>query len=94
MPTSFGTSTIADYIYSIHCIYGGEVKSESILQGIVSDNMDEDEKHFLVYPNPTTGKVTVTWSQGYERGLILSLFTEFKSVKCLYVLAIEVKRND
>jgi len=74
MPTSFGTSTMANYIYSIYCTYStGGAKSVNFLQAIETDSQDTDEDHFLVYPNPTTEKVMVSWSHEYDTGLVLIL---------------------
>jgi len=75
MPTSFGSSSIADYIYSIYCTYstGGAKAASSSQLANIPDNQDNVEDQFIVYPNPTTGKLTFKWNYKYESGLVLSL---------------------
>jgi len=74
MPIDFGSSSVSDYIYSIYANYD-RAPAQQQSQSIMLESGDEifDGDVVLVYPNPTTGKLTVSWKQDYEKGLALRL---------------------
>jgi hypothetical protein len=61
MPTVFGSSNMDDYKYSLYCSYS------------TSGYSNHPEDKFLVFPNPATDKVTVSWNLKYNNGLVLTL---------------------
>jgi hypothetical protein len=72
LPSDFGSSTQANYEYSIYAGYApSELKGQTILLGKESNL--EEQYEFLLYPNPTNGRVTVTWNYENNAGLVLTV---------------------
>jgi hypothetical protein len=80
MPAIFGTGTYANYIYSVYCTYlplnnpdyRDPVISQFDSTTFTSVNLNKDE--FLIFPNPTTGNLTVKWNNSNHESLILTIY--------------------
>jgi len=82
MPDPFGTSTMANYKYSIYCTYttggGDEIKdkdeSKSVNTPTAINQVFADKEEVLIYPNPTEGEITVTWKNRYSQRLDITIY--------------------
>jgi len=76
MPDNFGSSSFANYRYSIYCTYtteaGDEVKF--VNEPVEASRSDRDEEEVLIYPNPAGDHITVKWNNKYDSRLTLSIF--------------------
>jgi len=76
MPDPFGTSSLANYRYSIYCTYitssSDEIKPMNEPLKINSSYRNEEE--VLIYPNPAYDEVTVTWKNNYKDRLALTIY--------------------
>ena len=76
MPTSFGTSSLANYIYSIYASYSassGESKSQEVVLG--ESIYVKDKAEFLVYPNPVNDLLNINWNYEAVDGLVLTVIS-------------------
>jgi hypothetical protein len=79
LPSDFGSSTQANYEYSIYAGYApSALKSQHSILG--NETVLEEDNKFLVYPNPTSGLVTVNWDYENEAGLILTVVNSIGQV--------------
>jgi uncharacterized protein YjdB len=53
-------------------ILAQDLESESIMLGI--EKVSDREEKVLVYPNPTSGEITIFWNHPYSKGLVLCLY--------------------
>ena len=82
MPDPFGTSTLANYKYSIYCTYttgsGDEIKdkdeSKSVNTPTVINEVYVVREEVLIYPNPTEGDIKVTWKNRYSQRLDITIY--------------------
>lgn len=76
MPSTFGTSTFANYRYSIYCTYttgsGDEVKYTN--EPVEINTLYNTEEEILIYPNPTDGEFTVKWKSRYGQRLNITIY--------------------
>jgi hypothetical protein len=76
MPATFGTSSLANYKYSLYCTYStsseDEVKSVNETMEVNSVYMDKED--VLIYPNPTEGEIIVTWKNMYSNRLNITIY--------------------
>jgi hypothetical protein len=75
MPVTFGAASFANYKYSIYCTYY-KGNTKSIKSDFLTANsvyLEEDKDKFLIYPNPTSGMISVTWNNIYDNGLVLTM---------------------
>jgi len=77
MPDPFGSSSLANYRYSIYCTYtpgtGKEVKYFNEPPEVNTLNLGEEK--VLIYPNPTDGEFTVTWKNRYDHKLDITIYS-------------------
>ncbi|MDO9258137.1 MAG: BACON domain-containing carbohydrate-binding protein [Bacteroidales bacterium] len=80
MPESFGDANFENYKYSIYCTYFKEYSSDYKLPfyspndstSFTSVKLNKDE--LLIFPNPTTGNITVKWNSPNHERMILTVY--------------------
>lgn len=76
MPDPFGSSSLANYRYSIYCTYtvssGDEVKS--VNEPVDVNELYQLKEEVLIYPNPTDGEITVRWNNSYGNRLNITIY--------------------
>lgn len=93
MPSAFGSSSLANYKYSLYCTYTiGGIKASGYELTDTRLNQENPEDIFLTYPNPTNGVVKVTWENDYKDGLVFRLTNSLGGM--VRILEIEPGRKE
>jgi len=74
MPSEFGSSGQSDYRYSIYCSYTPSIASAFKNMTIGVEELNSIEEKVVIYPNPTSGELTLAWKCAYSDGLLLSVY--------------------
>jgi uncharacterized protein YjdB len=74
MPVSFGTSSQADYIYSIYANYISSSPRANQSISLGEEGLKMSQEAVNIYPNPTSNEITISWKCAYAEGLILQIF--------------------
>ena len=76
MPDPFGSSSLANYRYSIYCTYitGSSDEVKSVNEALKINSTYQNEEEVLIYPNPANDEVTVKWKNSYQSRLTLTIY--------------------
>jgi uncharacterized protein YjdB len=74
MPSAFGSSGQSDYRYSIYASYTTSIVPALKNMTLGVEELNSIEEKVVIYPNPTSGELTLTWKCTYSDGLLLSVY--------------------
>ena len=76
MPATFGSASFGNYKYSVYCTYtfSDALATKSAIRSVDIKSIIPEKEKVVIYPNPTNGNVTVSWTNHYDCKLILSIY--------------------